>query len=251
MSAGRFFVAPEVLADPARVVLPPGIAAQVHTVLRLGVGDTITLLDGSGLEITVRLMMIDRAQILGEVIARSPVMTEPRAQVSLYVGMLKATRFEWVIQKGTEIGVQRFVPLVTARTMGGLGEASPAKRERWHTIATEAAEQSERGSVPTIAPPITFEQALQDLPPGEPVLLAWEDRRDKRRQRVADVLEPLPDRVGMGYHLFIGPEGGFTAAEVEHASACGIRLVTLGLRTLRAETAAIVLATLTLDALGE
>ena len=251
MSAGRFFVDPLLLRDPAEVTLPPAIANQVRSVLRLRAGAAITLLDGAGQAFTVELTRVDREAVHGVVVAQHAVLTEPRARVMLHLGLLKASKFEWVIQKGTELGVAGFTPLITARTTDGLEDRSPAKLARWHTIAAEAAEQCDRGQLPTIAPPTRFVDAIRSFSAAACVLLAWEDHQDDRRQRVAQVVQSFGRTATAEYHILIGPEGGFTAAEVTLASAAGARLVTLGPRTLRAETAALVLATLTLEALGE
>ena len=107
MSAGRFFVAPAVLADPARSCCRLEVAAQVRSVLRLTVGDTITLLDGSGAARRVELTEVGRERITGRVTATEQPPTEPRAHLTLHVGLLKAAKFEWIVQKGTELGRER------------------------------------------------------------------------------------------------------------------------------------------------
>ncbi len=252
MSAGRFFVRPEVLTTVGEVVLPEGIAHQVRQVLRLRPDDTMTLLDGSGMAYTMRLTRVDRERVVGVVVARAPVETEPRARVLLSVGLLKADKFDWVIQKGTEIGVQTIVPLITERTLAGLADRSPARQARWTTIAREAAEQSDRGRYPDVLPPLSLATALERV--GEDAaLIAWEDVGDPRSLSIADALAQVTGRGGgaRAIHLFIGPEGGFAPSEIARAVAAGARPVALGPRILRAETAAIVAATLTLAALDE
>lgn len=257
MSAGRFFVTPDVLADPDRVALPAPIASQARHVLRLRAGDTLTLLDGTGMAYTIVLTEEGRDQVQGRVVARTLVATEPRHQVSLYQGLLKAAKFEWIVQKGTEIGLSAIVPVHCARSVVGADEVSAAKRARWRTIATEAAEQSDRGRVPEVRDPARFAAALASLPPDAVALLAHEggvvsgasrEFNPPARNRNPFGLEVVHDAT---VHLFIGPEGGFTAEEVALAQEHGVRLVTLGPRILRAETAALVAATLVLAALGE
>lgn len=248
MSAGRFFVAPEVLATPEAVTIPPAIASQVRSVLRLRVDDTITLLDGTGNTYQVTITLIERDRMIGRVIGSEKVNTEPQTQLILYQALLKAAKFEWIVQKGTEIGIAEFIPVLSERSTSGLAEASATKLNRWRTIATEAAEQSDRGRVPYIHEPQSLHSALVAIPADEPALFAWEDAMGESTIRTAlQHFNKQPQRM----HLFIGPEGGFSAQEADEARAAGARLVTLGPRILRAETAAIVATTLALDTLGE
>ncbi len=241
MSAGRFFVAPAVLADLARVTLPPQVAAQVRSVLRLTPGDTITLLDGSGAAHQVTLSEVGRERVTGHITATTHPATEPRAHVTLCVGLLKAAKFEWIVQKGTELGVSAFVPLLCARSVAEA--VSPAKLARWRTIATEAAEQSERTTIPAIHAMRSFADGLAG--DGVRLIAATEGANATTIRAVlqGQSSEPIA--------LYIGPEGGFSPAEMVMARDAGVRAITLGPRILRAETAAIVAATLALEALGE
>ncbi len=245
MSAGRFFVAPSVLADPLRVVLPPEVAGQVRAVLRLTVGDTITLLDGTGVEYRVTLTEVGRERVTGSLSATEQPTTEPRAHLTLCVGLLKAAKFEWVIQKGTELGVRSFVPVLCHRSVAET--VSAAKLDRWRTIATEAAEQSERTHVPTISAPSPLVESVA----GEGLRMIAALPSPAAEERPANMRAVLGGQRPALVRLFIGPEGGFSPEEMRLAQAAGVRAVTLGPRTLRAETAAIVAATLALDALGE
>lgn len=273
MSAGRFFVAPAVLADHARVVLPPDVANQVRAVLRLRAGERVTLLDGMGMAYSVEVVEVSRDRVVGHVIAQAMVATEPHVQVSLYQGLLKAAKFEWIVQKGTEIGLSAIVPVQCQRSVVGADAVSAAKLARWRAIAAEAAEQSDRGRVPEVREPVRLEwphpQGRDQSRPytdvgrtflsaqsvgashGSPdsiTLLAYEAGDEIPRQTIRDALAGMhPATV----HLYIGPEGGFDPEEVAQAQAHGVQIVTLGPRILRAETAALVAVTLALDALGE
>lgn len=251
MSAGRFFVPPAVVAQPELIILPPDIAAQVRSVLRLRPGDVITLLDGTGSAYTVTLTEIGRASVVGQVTAHKQVATEPHTRIILYQGLLKAAKFEWVVQKGTEIGASAFVPVQCARTVAGLEDVSQSKLARWRAIATEAAEQSERGRVPEVHVPQRLADAFALETSGAVRLLAWEAAKtgDGHATTIARALRTADPSASV--HLFIGPEGGFTPEEVAIARQHGVQIVTLGPRILRAETAALVALTLTLNALGE
>ncbi len=238
----RFFVDPEILQG-SRVILPTAQAHQIRNVLRLRVGSAILVLDNSGAEYEVVLRQVDKQQVVGEAVAKRPSPNEPTVHLTLYQALMKRDKFEWVLQKGTEIGVSCFVPLVTQRSLVQDVDIKANKQARWHKIITEAAEQSRRGCLPELHPPQTLVQALAAHPP-QPGLIAWEDE-DALTLRKALAGGERPSHIS----LFIGPEGGFAAEEVEAAQAVGIQSITLGKRILRAETAALVASALVLHEL--
>jgi 16S rRNA (uracil1498-N3)-methyltransferase len=254
MSAGRFFVEREIISSADSFSLPVAIAQQVRQVLRLRAGDTITLLDGTGIAYICELQSVARDDVRACVCDRSPLRTEPRVRVSLYQGLLKAAKFEWIVQKGTELGLTRFVPFASAHSISGLEDVSAAKYSRWRSIATEAAEQSERGMVPEISMPMTFAQAVtSDI--GDLKLIAWEGvaMGTLAAQTIMETVYTHAETSGMlaAISIVIGPEGGFTSDEIDLACQHGFHVVTLGPRILRAETAALVAVTLALSAAGE
>lgn len=238
----RFFVEQPVIADQ-EIELPAAIAHQVTRVLRLRPGALIELLDGSGMAYPVHLTGSDGGRVSGRVGAGGPVESEPRVAITLYVAPLKGDHFAFTLQKATEIGAAAFVPIITARTVAS--EASGTKLERWRRIVREAAEQSGRGRVPAVRAPLPFAAACIAAASG-PALIPWEGERNQSLGAAVRGLGPVAT---LG--LFIGPEGGFTEAEIATATAAGIASVTLGRRILRAETAAAVATTLALAALGE
>lgn len=238
----RFFVAPDSFAGD-RVVLPDQIAHQIRNVLRLRAGTAVVVLDNSGWEYEVLLRQVDRQQVVGEAVAKRPCPNEPSVQLTLYQALMKRDKFEWVLQKGTEIGVSHFVPLVTQRSLVQDVDIKEGKQLRWEKIITEAAEQSRRGCIPTLHPPQTLAEALA-AQPAQPGLIAWEEE-SRLTLRGALAGDERPSHIS----LFIGPEGGFASEEVAAAQAAGIQAVTLGKRILRAETAALVAAALVLHEL--
>ncbi|MCB9009189.1 MAG: 16S rRNA (uracil(1498)-N(3))-methyltransferase [Ardenticatenaceae bacterium] len=238
----RFFVDPNYFSGE-RITLPPAIAHQIRNVLRLRVGSAILVLDNSGAEYEVLLRQVDRQQVIGEAVAKRPSPNEPTVQLTLYQALMKRDKFEWVLQKGTEIGVTQFVPLVTQRSLVQDVDIKEGKQLRWQKIITEAAEQSRRGRIPELHPPQTLAQVLENHP-ARPGLIAWEEASGLSL-REALVGAERPSHIS----LFIGPEGGFAAEEVAAAQAAGIRPITLGKRILRAETAALVASALVLHEL--
>lgn len=238
----RFFVDPEILQG-SRVILPAAQAHQIRNVLRLRAGSAILVLDNSGAEYEVVLRQVDKQQVVGEAVAKRPSPNEPTVHLTLYQALMKRDKFEWVLQKGTEIGVSCFVPLVTQRSLVQDIDIKANKQARWHKIITEAAEQSRRGCLPELRPPQTLAQALAAHPP-QPGLIAWEEE-DALTLRKALAGGERPSHIS----LFIGPEGGFAAEEVATAQTVGIQSITLGKRILRAETAALVASALVLHEL--
>lgn len=252
MPAGRFLVEGVALSPGARIELPAEVAHQARDVLRLSAGDTLRLLDGVGGEFAAEIVDADRQHVAVRLGERVTGRAEPAVRVALCAGMLKAAKFEWVLQKGTELGVAEFIPLLTERAVGAADEASDAKRRRWTKIVAEALEQCGGTRLPAIAEPRPLMHALASLPSHAVALIPWEEATE------APLAEVLRERVAaLGgpaaiseVRLFIGPEGGFSAREVALARRGGALAVTLGPRILRAETAALVAATLSLGALG-
>lgn len=240
MTLHRFFV-PSACIAGERVVFPSDQAHQIRKVLRLRTGDRVTVLDGTGIELVVRLETVG-TEIFGAVEDRRHNQAEPAACVVLYQGLLKGAKFELVLQKCTEIGVSHFVPITTTRSIPS--EPTPARQRRFETIVREAAEQSRRGRLPAVSPPRPFGAAIQDAAAEGAALFLWED---EKVARLRDVVEPCSTTIG----IFVGPEGGFTAQEAEIARRTGAQVTGLGSRILRSETAAVVASALVLARLGD
>ena len=244
----RFFVPPGLLAD-REVNLPPELARRLATVLRLKRGDRLVLADGAGRDYEVELTAVSPRAATAVVVAERPSPPEPSLEMVLYQSLVRTQRFELVLEKGTELGVSRFVPLISGRarvrTPGPAGEGGSQRLQRWRRIVTEAAEQSGRGRVPAIDPPSLFEDAVRSA--HGILLLPWEGERS---QGLRSYLRSLGDRP-LAASLFVGPEGGFAEDEVRLAREAGCVPISLGPRILRSETAGIVAAALVMHELGE
>ena len=251
MPAGRFVLRALAETAPmpgAEMALPDDIARQARDVLRLRAGDAISLLDGAGGEYEATITEISRREVSVETGPRRPGLATPEPPITLCLGMLKAARLEFVLQKGTELGVAAFQPLVTERSVALADELSEAKRRRYERILAEALEQCGGAWLPELQEPLMLSAALAAVPSGALSLIPWEAASGQAL--AAALRRERETRPITGVWLFIGPEGGFSAAEVALAERHGARAVTLGRRILRAETAALVAATLALDALG-
>ncbi|MCL5111026.1 MAG: 16S rRNA (uracil(1498)-N(3))-methyltransferase [Chloroflexi bacterium] len=247
----RFFVPPEWLG-PQQAEIGAPVARQIATVLRLTPGDRVCLLDDSGWEIEVELGEVRTDRIAAVVVRRSLATSEPRLKVTVYQGLLKGDKFEWVLQKCTELGAMAFVPLLTARTVvGAVGEADSQRWRRWQRIIQEAAEQCQRGRLPALRVAQLFAAACEGAG-GALSLIPWEGEKERSlRAALRQSLDGAPGRRPFTVNLFIGPEGGFTESEVKLARRHGIIPVSLGRRVLRAETAAVVATAAVLHEAGD
>lgn len=243
----RFFVDPGAFTGSQVLIEDNALVHQLGTVLRLGPGQSITLLDNQGFVYTVELEQLNRHHVRGRVVERTAVSNEARLSLTLYVALLRGERFEWVLQKGTELGVQGFVPVVTDHAAVDDKQAlSPTKGERWQRIIREAAEQSRRGRLPELHAAQPFAGACERAGARGQAVLLWEGAGG---QSLRSVL--APQSLSGNWAVFSGPEGGWSEREVAAAQHAGIPLASLGPRTLRAETAPLIAATALLWEAGD
>jgi 16S rRNA (uracil1498-N3)-methyltransferase len=232
------------LSAGANVTLDGATARRVASVLRLRAGDELTLFDGSGVEARASLVAIAPSRVEARVVSVAPGLREPAVRLTLYQSVVKGERFEWLVEKGTELGVARFVPLLSRRAVVRPGEGG--KLDRWRRIAIEAAEQCGRAVVPEVSAPLRLEEALASL--EGTALMPYEG------ERATGIAAALRSVAGGGrpasLALIVGPEGGFEPDEVRLALSAGARPVSLGPRILRSETAGVVAAALALAELG-
>ena len=244
----RFYVE-RIPADHGAVTLAGALAQRIAKVLRLRAGDDVVLFDGDGEDARVRLDRVAASGVSGRVVERVAGPPEPHVKVHLYQSITKGERFAWLLEKGTEIGVARFVPLIAARAVVRPG-AEGQKAERWRRIVVEAAEQCGRSAVPAVEAPQRFDEALASAPGV--LVLPYESADEGERNMQAALHGEIDALFALGaVSIFIGPEGGFEPAEVERAKDAGASIVTLGRRVLRSETAGLVAATLALHATGD
>jgi len=243
----RFFIAEENFQGK-QVILTGKQAHQIRNVLRMRPGDHIIVLDNTGSEYTVVLTEFGRQHVLGEIIYQQPAQAEPRTQITLYQGLLAREKFEWVLQKCTEVGATRFVPTVTERSIIRRQDAiTPRKLTRWRDIITEAAEQSCRGRIPQLEAPVNFPDAVSGLGDFDRCLIGSPQATGPSLREVLRAGGAEPVAVA----LLIGPEGGFTDQEIAVACSKGATAFSLGKRILRTETAAIIASAVILYELGE
>jgi 16S rRNA (uracil1498-N3)-methyltransferase len=243
----RFFVSEESLQGK-QVVFTGRQAHQIRNVLRIKSGDHVIVLDNTGCEYTVVLTKVGRQDVVGEVVSRQQVQAEPRTQITLYQSLLAREKFEWVLQKCTEVGVTKFVPMITGRSIVRRTDAITSRKlSRWRDIITEAAEQSGRGQIPQLDAPVNFVDAVCRLGDFDHCLIGTLGAAGSSVRDILRTGDTEPATVA----LFIGPEGGFTDDEIADACSKGATAFSLGKRILRTETAAVVASAVILYELGE
>jgi 16S rRNA (uracil1498-N3)-methyltransferase len=255
MSRRRFHAPPENFSDDgARVALSREETQHLAGALRLAVGEEVYVFDGEGREFLCAVTDdarrgAGRSATLEVRAAVEPLCAESPLELTLCVALLKGEKFDLVVQKATELGVARVVPVETARAdvrlSRGRGDAGASKRiERWRRIAVEAAKQSGRARVPEIDEPLSLTDLLtKDWPDGADAKsrrLIFAERGGRSLVETVIAWGDRPARVA----AMVGPEGGWEDTEINRATESGWETITLGGRVMRAETAGIVVSAL-------
>lgn len=246
-------------------VFPPSESRHLTKVLRKKSGDIIQIFDGQGLVVNAEITDISnskavQAKLLPNSFPHSPnspflkggsdargarPVAEGRGiekgggvfpKIHLYPALIRNERFEWMLEKVTELGVTSIHPILTERTIVHLPENRiSAKLKRWEKIVLSAAKQCGRNTLPEIVPPLNFNDSIRKCQNDSINLILWEGEEENNlNQFLATTRIPLTT-----FNLFIGPEGGFTLEEVELAKKSGFQSVRLKENILRAETAAL------------
>lgn len=230
----RFFL-PRANIHERRGIIAGAELDHLSRVLRLRVGDAITVFDDEGWEHQAVICGLTSER--GEIEIESSYRAERESplKITLALGLTKGEKMDFVVEKATELGVDAVVPFSSAFTVPKLDARKIAQRgERWRKIALSAAKQCGRTRVPTIAPLTTFAEFI-GLPAGEDFrLLFWEKETTRTIERV-HAEHPRARAIT----VVVGAEGGFSDVEAEEAARCGFLAVGLGRRVLRAETAAV------------
>jgi 16S rRNA (uracil1498-N3)-methyltransferase len=245
----RRWIADELHGDTA--TLTGEHAFHLSRVLRAQVGQEFDIATGNAVRIG-RITSISDERI--EFVLGEEVVGESSARLTLVLAVFKFDRMEWAIEKCTELGVTRIVPLIARRTDSHLAAAAGKRHERWQRIARQASEQSRRATAPEISAPVKLKElGSAGVPPASPavadtaaskIVLAESDTTTRLRASLAGTVEGPSEVI-----LAVGPEGGWAEDELKWFRQSGWAMASLGGTILRAETAAIVATALALDAL--
>lgn len=233
----RFFVPEAVLAQGSIIEITDSQDVQhIQKVLRMKVGETLEIADGSGSEAIGEITGLQKGSVTVAIIEECTINRESPVEIVLYQALPKGQKWEVILQKNTEIGVSAFVPVVTERCVVKLSDMASEnkKRVRWQMIIDEAAKQSKRGKLPVLKPAISLKEALLTLEEFDLVLIPHTG------DGTLPLATVLRDRGVKKVAVFIGPEGGFTDGESQAVIEAGGQSITLGPRILRTETAGFV-----------
>jgi 16S rRNA (uracil1498-N3)-methyltransferase len=241
-----FYVPPESIND-GLITLPSSEAHHATDVLRLQSGSLVLVVDGLGMAYRGELLGTTKKQAAVRVHSQIRGFGEPRIRLTLAAGLSVGYKFDQVVDFGTQLGVIRFVPLLTEKSRVKLADTAKAfsKMQRLEKVALAAMKQSRRSYRPEIAVPVTFDRYLQQV---DRVGLKLMFHPSSNAKPLAEV---MPNESELRVTILVGPEAGFSAEEEAAAVARGFVPVTLGARILRTENAGPVVCALVMEKLGE
>ena len=225
----RIFLSPEDISSDI-VTITGDQARHLALVLRLKPSDMVSVLNGTGYEYECRIVSAHKKEIRAEVLSKAPYSAESPLSITIVQGISKGERMDIAVQKSTELGATRFIPVITERTQ----VKQTQKVERWRKIALSAAEQSGRDKILDIDEPTQLEKFLDSITPVSAGIIFFEEKRERNLKEVLSGFKGTKEIT-----ILIGPEGGFTKEEVATATEKGFIVASLGPRILRTETAPI------------
>ncbi len=222
---------PGALLAESEIRLPETAVRHLHNVLRMSVGQNLTLVDGRGRALTVSISAISRREVVCNAGGSVRTLPQPDPEIILFQAVAKGTRMDWLVEKAAELGTTRLLPVITRRSVARL---KPGTRvERWERIADSALEQSQGYWRMQVEPVLSWSQALEQLA-RIPLRLAGALTTDSR-----PLVENLKSTPPPAVAWIVGPEGDFDDAEMQDLRTAGARMCSLGPQVLRVETAAI------------
>ncbi len=223
----KFFTKPGCIDGNELKIIGEDVS-HISKVLRMSAGDNIIVCDGEGIDYDAVITSISKTEVVAEITGKYVCDAEPTVDVTLYQALPKQGKMEYIIQKTTELGINKIVPVYTKRCV-----VKPSdKTERWSKVAESAAKQCGRGIIPEVMSTISFTDAIEQMKEYDLALMPYECEEKNGLKKI------LQSSSYKTVSIFIGPEGGFDLKEVEAAIGAGVKTVTLGKRILRTETAA-------------
>jgi 16S rRNA (uracil1498-N3)-methyltransferase len=242
----KFFVDNSNISEKSIYIIGEDVS-HINKVLRLRSGEKIAVSNGNGREFICSISEVSKKEVICEILEEFENITEAPIEITLFQGLPKSQKMDLIVQKCVEIGIYKIQPVITGRVVVKVeGKDISSKIERWRRIAEEAAKQSNRGIVPEVLEPISFDEALNQLKAMDLAIVPYEK---ERAQGFKEILLQKSEAKKIG--VLIGPEGGFEESEIEECLGNGIQPITLGPRILRTETAGFVTATIILYEIGD
>lgn len=229
----RFFAEPGQIGEK-EIVITGADVNHIRNVLRMRADEEVLIADGQGAEYRCKLIELGENEVRAQILWKLDGNAELASAITLFQGLPKSDKMDFIVQKCVELGVSRIVPVSTKRAVVKLDAKKEQTRlKRWNTISESAAKQSGRGVIPEVSGVMSFGKALEEAKKLDVLLIPYE-----RAEHMTETRRVMGEiRPGQSVGIFIGPEGGFEESEVEEAVAAGAQAITLGRRILRTETA--------------
>ena len=228
----RFYITDEQICND-EIFIEGGDVNHIRNVLRLEKGDWVVACNGEGKDYVSRIASIEKEQVVLQVEKVQETGTELPTKITLFQGLPKKDKMEFIIQKAVELGVYEIIPVAMKNCVVKLdAKKAAAKTARWQGIAESAAKQSKRSLIPKVSEPVSYKEAVAYAMKLDQKLVPYENERGMAATREA--VEAV--RPGESIGIFIGPEGGFAPEEIEAVKG-EMKLISLGSRILRTETA--------------
>ena len=243
----KFFV-PKNSIDGNNAVIDGEDVKHIYKVLRLKIGDKVSVNNCEGKEYVGEITFIDKNTVNINLLEENSINNESPIEVYLFQGMPKSTKMDLIVQKNTELGVKAITPIITERVVVKTDLKEFKKVDRWNRIALEACKQCKRSLVPQINVPIEFDNLLKELKYMDLVVVPYENEEGYGIKKLVESIEKINiNKVA----IVIGPEGGFEESEILKLKEIGASIVTLGPRILRTETAGFTCLSLIMYELGD
>lgn len=219
---------------------------HISKVLRCKVGEQLEVCDCNNSEYLCEITNIDKDVVNLDIIEKVDIKRESDIKVKLYQGLPKGPKMEMILQKLTEVGVDEIILVQTKRSVAKVDDKKEDKKiERWERIIYEAAKQSKRGQLPKLRGVLSFKEALEDMKSNDMNICPYEN------ERTVSIKNAIKDANINNIGIFVGPEGGFAEEEIEKIQDIDSKVVSLGPRILRTETASVVASSIVLYELSD
>ena len=229
----HFFVTPQQISGD-KIRIEGGVVNHMKNVLRMKLHEKAEISDGESRTYLCEVEAYEEDVAILHILEEMEVDTEPASKLYLFQGLPKSDKMELIVQKAVELGVYQVIPVAMKRSVVRLDDKKAAKKaDRWNSIAESAAKQAGRSRIPEVTMPLSYNEALKMAEELDVTLLPYELAGGMEVTR--EVIRQI--KSGQSVGIFIGPEGGFEPEEVDAAVSMGAKVITLGRRILRTETA--------------
>lgn len=243
----KFFIPVENFCDD-QVIIKGDDVKHIYKVLRLSNGDRISVNNCKGKEFIGEIANINKECVTVNILEEIQLNNESPVSITLYQGLPKSSKMDFIVQKSVEIGLTSIVPVVTERVISKSDVSEFKKTDRWVRIALEACKQCKRSIIPQVSSPINFDDMLQRIDSADLIVVPYENQENFG---IRTMLREINKTGIKSIAVIIGPEGGFEEEEIIKLKSVGAYIVTLGPRILRTETAGLVTASILMYELGD